>query len=120
MVMKNKKYYHVVSEGLNKFGVDEFNKYYEGNFQLGHCRKFVENHAVVKESKKYKQIHKFEQLGPDAHWGEFCLRQARLDENGNEINDGIYHGVEPHFSVKLKHLHYKVYEVNEIYTEIKL
>ena len=54
----------------------------------------------------------------DSYWKGYLLYQG--GQNGNEINDGIYHGVEPYFSVKLKHLHYKVYEVNEIYTEIKL
>ena len=111
--MKNKKYYHVVSEGLNKFGVDEFNKFYEFNIQLGYTEKFVEGDMVVKVSKKYKQINQF---GPDSHWGYFGYQQARLDENGNEITNRFFGG----FDVALTHLNYKVYEVNEIYTEIKL
>ena len=113
--MKNKKYYHIVSEGLNQFGVDELNKFYEFNIKLGYIKeKFVVGDRVGKaSSKKYKQINQF---GPDLYWGYFGLQQARVDINGNEITNRLFGG----FSVELKHLNYKVYEVNETYTEVKL
>jgi hypothetical protein len=111
--MKNKKYYHVVSEGLNKLGVDELNKFYEFNIQLGYMKKFVEGDMVIKVSKKYKQIKQF---GTDSYWGYLSVQQARLDINGNEITDRLFGGI----GVGLQHLNYKVYEVNETYTEVEL
>lgn len=111
--MKNKKYYHVVSEGLNKLGVDELNKFYEFNIQLGYMEKFVEGYMILKVSKKYKQINQF---GPDSYWGYLACQQARLDVDGNEIKNRFFGG----FDVALTHLNYKVYEVNETYTEVEL
>jgi len=112
--MKNKKYYHVVSEGLNKLGADELNKFYEFNIQLGYIKeKFVEGDMILKVSKKHKQIKQF---GTDSYWGYLPTQQARLDINGNEITNRFFRG----FGIELKHLNYKVYEVNETYTEVEL
>jgi hypothetical protein len=112
--MKNKKHYHVVSEGLNQFGVDELNKFYEFNIKLGYIKeKFVVGDVVAKASKKFRQINQF---GPDSYWGNLGCQQVRTDIDGNEIKDRLFGD----FGVELKHLNYKVYEVNETYTEVEL
>lgn len=115
--MKNKKYYYVVSEGLNKFGAEELNKFYQFNIEAGYIRKdlFVEGWVPCRNTKRYRQINKF---GPDTSWGTIDAKQERFDKNGNEIQG--YDRTASYFTVELKHMNYKVYEVNETYTEIKL
>ena len=113
MTNKIQKQYHVISEGLNELGVKLVNNHYkkyfesgqieEGNHRYGYSEnQFKIGDKITKRSKRFKQINEF---GPESVF-EYYDYPVRFG------------GV----NIKLKHLNYKVYEVNvsETFKEISI
>lgn len=109
--MKDKKYYYVVFSGLNELGVSEMNEFYKLNQEKYNTRPYKLNDDVTKRSKRFRLIKQF---GPESHIETYDLKAVVMDKKGNESEwSGGF------FSIRIKHMNHKVYEVNETYTLIE-
>jgi hypothetical protein len=110
--MKDKKHYYVVFSGLNELGVSEMNEFYKNSIRLNYIKTFKLNADFTKRSKRFKLINQF---GPEAQVETYNLARSPVDENGNLDN---YYG-RAYFTIRIKHMNYEIYEVNETYTLVK-
>jgi hypothetical protein len=97
--MKNEKKYCVEITGLNELGVSELNEFYKHNIEFNYINPYNVGRRVTKDSKYFFNNKNF------SLESTIISLKAKVDENNKKVDGSS-------FKIKLKHLNYKVYEVN--------
>lgn len=110
MKPKTKKEIHIIINGLNQFGLDEMNKYYQLNFELGYLSKdnwFKLGQTFGMSSKRIKQIKSFDK--ECCYLGYYNVDQALPNDKRSYP-----------FRFMLQHFDHEIYEVEitETYTRL--